>query len=371
MNRNPTIDALRGICILWVILLHCNIHLPLAKAVLPSPLFSFIFWNGYYAVILFFVISGCLITSTSLKRWGNLQDISYQQFYRLRFARIAPCLFALLIILCILDQLKISGFAITNTSLAQALLSTLSFRISYLEAKISYLPANWDVLWSLSIEEVFYLFFPLFCILLKKPRKIMLALGLFILAGPLARIYYASNEILSDRSFFSCLDGIAIGCLVALITAGSVKIPKKLCLGLGLIFLAWILIFRGSASGIFLAKFGMNISVLEWGMGLILLSLPISPIPINSLLNTLIKPLGWYGRHSYEIYLSHSFFVILLAENVYQAKESWLFTGFLYVIIVALSGFSGQGIARYFSEPLRRYLHIRVEIIHNPQRTTS
>lgn len=75
--RNPHIDALRGAAILCVLLL----HFALAYGLKNSPLAALPDWlwkaayQGNYGVTMFFVISGYLITSTSLRRWGDLARI--------------------------------------------------------------------------------------------------------------------------------------------------------------------------------------------------------------------------------------------------------------------------------------------------------
>src|SRR3989338_1930654 len=169
-KRNDGIDLLRGICIISVILLHCKGNIPFDHNIIPQWLFNIIFGSGYYGVIIFFVISGFLITSHCLQRWGSTQHVHVRAFYRMRFARIMPCLLLLLTVLSVLDLLHINGFIIHTTTLPKALFSALTFHINYLQAKTGYLPGNWDVLWSLSVEEVFYLFFPIICLLCVKPR---------------------------------------------------------------------------------------------------------------------------------------------------------------------------------------------------------
>jgi len=83
-SRNPAIDALRGLAILCVVLLHVQIHIPqeqsLLGKVLPAPLFNIVFRSGYYGVIIFFVISGFLITRTCLARWGSLAAVPWAPF---------------------------------------------------------------------------------------------------------------------------------------------------------------------------------------------------------------------------------------------------------------------------------------------------
>lgn len=94
--RIDGIDALRGLAILLVLMNHVNMqlrfaHVPYTRG-LPRQLVSSLVWNGQYGVEIFFAVSGFLITSTALRRWGTLHAVSIRSFYLLRFARIAPLL---------------------------------------------------------------------------------------------------------------------------------------------------------------------------------------------------------------------------------------------------------------------------------------
>lgn len=158
-KRIFSIDVIRGLCIIAVILLHINLRLhfdqtSMGKNITPTLLKVFL-WSGYYGVVVFFVVSGFLITTTTLKRSGKLHQLSPKQFYWIRFARIAPCLLAVLILLALLDLLHAPFYTIAShkASLGQALFSALTFHLNWLEARRGYLPGAWDVLWSLSIEE--------------------------------------------------------------------------------------------------------------------------------------------------------------------------------------------------------------------------
>jgi peptidoglycan/LPS O-acetylase OafA/YrhL len=112
-HRVPAIDVLRGLCILGVVLHHINIRIPFKNSAfgawLSPAMNRILFWDGAYGVTVFFVISGFLITTWSLKRWGTPSRIDIRQFYRMRFARIVPCLFGLLAILSILHLTQRSG----------------------------------------------------------------------------------------------------------------------------------------------------------------------------------------------------------------------------------------------------------------------
>ena len=83
-------------------------------------------------------------------------------FYRIRFARIAPLLVLIVAVLSALALAHVEGFQFSHkrAPLWRAVVSAFTFHLNWLEARFGYLPANWDVMWSLSIEEVFYLFFP-------------------------------------------------------------------------------------------------------------------------------------------------------------------------------------------------------------------
>src|ERR1700744_3647190 len=102
-NRIDGVDILRGLSILFVLMNHVNMRLLMAKVPytqgLPDQLVSSLVWNGQFGVQIFFVVSGFLITSTSLRRWHGLDKLSIPDFYRLRFARIAPLMLTLLAVL--------------------------------------------------------------------------------------------------------------------------------------------------------------------------------------------------------------------------------------------------------------------------------
>jgi len=111
VKRNSLVDALRGISIFLVVLFHFDMYYHLRTCDLAQFLglrhvITLITRNGYFGVTMFFVISGFLITSTSLHRYGRLRSISPLNFYWFRFARIAPCL---ALVLSVLVALHYSG----------------------------------------------------------------------------------------------------------------------------------------------------------------------------------------------------------------------------------------------------------------------
>jgi peptidoglycan/LPS O-acetylase OafA/YrhL len=110
--RLDGVDLLRGLAIFLVLMNHVNMRLCLAEIPyrrgLPAQLVSSLVWNGQYGVQIFFAVSGFLITSTSIRRWGSLSGVSVRDFYALRFARIGPLL---LLLLAVLSALHVAGSA--------------------------------------------------------------------------------------------------------------------------------------------------------------------------------------------------------------------------------------------------------------------
>ena len=86
------------------------VHSPLA-ALLPQSWVAAAVDNGNYGVTMFFVISGLLITSNNLVRYGQLRDVDLRQFYALRFARIIPPLLLALLIIVPLGVLGVPSFS--------------------------------------------------------------------------------------------------------------------------------------------------------------------------------------------------------------------------------------------------------------------
>ena len=116
-TRLDGVDLLRGLAIFLVLMNHVNMrlrfaHVPYTKG-LPDQLVSSLVWNGQRGVQIFFAVSGFLITSTALRRWGSLSAVSIVDFYRLRFARIAPLLLLLLAVLSALHFAQLPNFVVS------------------------------------------------------------------------------------------------------------------------------------------------------------------------------------------------------------------------------------------------------------------
>jgi peptidoglycan/LPS O-acetylase OafA/YrhL len=369
-SRFDGVDVLRGLSILAVVLLHINLRMQAAsissKAMVPSWLFHLLFWNGNNGVTVFFAVSGFLITNTSLRRFGSLDLMQPMAFYRIRFARIAPLLLLLLAVLSVLHLVYAPGFHIPpqKATLPRALLAALTFHLNWLEAVRGFLPPNWDVLWSLSVEEAFYFFFPVACLLILRFRRGMTFFVAFLLIfavmGPFARTVWTTNEIWREKSYLGGMDGIALGCLCALLTARSLRRDPQIgkarqfqLIGLRIAGAAMILLIAVWPHWSWMKSLGRS------GLDGTLLALGTCMTIFATVLRRTVGgwitgPIRWFGRHSYEVYLTHEFVVVwgtLLYVKVHRGALPLWFVG-----ILLLTAPLGAIVARYFSDPLNRRL---------------
>jgi peptidoglycan/LPS O-acetylase OafA/YrhL len=362
LHRFDGVDLLRSLAILFVLLNHVNMrlflaHIPYTRG-LPSQLMASLIWNGQRGVQIFFAVSGFLITSTSLRRWSNFTGRSVWEFYQLRFARIAPLLLLLLAVLSVLHASGIADYMVSTETggLGRALLAALTFHINVLEAARGYLPGSWDVLWSLSVEETFYLFFPLLFLWLGRGRRFALLLSVFVLLGPFARTVWAhDNEVWEEYSYLGGMDAIAMGCLTALLLA-RVSLSRTAARSIGAIGAALLMLclgFTHQLSG--LSEVGLDMTLVGIATCMIITAATQTQWRCSGAL----APLLALGRCSYEIYLTHMF-VVFAAFALFVAGGRPLGAiplFFLGVIVVA--GLLGALIAKAYSEPMNRWLRRR------------
>jgi peptidoglycan/LPS O-acetylase OafA/YrhL len=364
-DRLAGVDVLRGLCILSVLLHHAHLrfttsHYPV-KGVLPETLERVLFWSGLYAVIAFFVISGFLITSLSIRRWGTLGNVHARRFYRMRMARIFPCLLLVLAVLTVLHFLGVPGAVMypnpAKATLGESLLASLTFHMNWLEGARGWSPPAWGVLWSLSVEEVFYIAFPLVCLLLRSDRILLWALLLLIVAGPINRVVYADDQPWGAYAYLSCMDGMAFGCLAALAGARltlSARVLRASLVAGALMAMAIVVFCDEDNYHVGLGAYGVNVTLLELGVALMLV--PMSKGIGNRVLTFGTSWLRALGRWSYEIYLFHMLPLIGLMIWIKQGERSGYAIVATYVAMLLASIVLGAFIFRFFSEPLNRKL---------------
>jgi peptidoglycan/LPS O-acetylase OafA/YrhL len=172
LKYRSEIDGLRALAVFPVVFFHAEFEL---------------FRGGYVGVDIFFVISGYLITSLILKDIKN-NNFSLLNFYERRARRILPALFLIFFFISILSFLFLTRSELSGYF--KSLISSLFFYSNFYFWKASpYFESTADSqpllhTWSLSIEEQFYIFFPLVLILayqfLKKRRWLIIFFGTFL-----------------------------------------------------------------------------------------------------------------------------------------------------------------------------------------------
>jgi peptidoglycan/LPS O-acetylase OafA/YrhL len=374
--RNPGIDLLRGLSILLVMLNHIGIRIRLTQGILatflPKRFLNDISFNGSEAVDLFFVISGFLIASNSMARWGCLGAVRMRSFYVRRAARIVPCLIALVAILSVLHLTRIPDYVIhgPNQSLPGAVSSAFGLYLNWYEAHTGYLPASWDVLWSLSIEEVFYLAFPLVCLALRKDGLLAPLLAVLALSQSAALAAIVGNPIWKEKAYLPGMAGIAAGVLAAL-AAAHIPIRRPLTIRLlefmGAAGVAAVLLFE-DVLWPFLGHGTILLLTVSAACLVVAFHVHAEAAPDWKLPGT--RWLQSFGRLSYEIYLTHMF-VILTVVRIFRATGANFRWGVLwYIPALALAWLLGSLVARFYSTPVERALRQRF-MPRNPAAITS
>jgi peptidoglycan/LPS O-acetylase OafA/YrhL len=359
--RNPAIDLLRGVAILLVILVHLRIRIPVKDSLVadfvPDWLLKSLTDRGHEAVYVFFVISGFLITTHTLMRWGQLHRMDARAFWTRRAARILPCLLVLIAVLSLLHLLNVPDYTISRPgqSLSGALVAAVGFHINWYEGQTGYLPGSWDILWSLAIEEVFYLGFPIACLLIRSTRAMMILLGLLAASLPILKASTGGSEIWQQKAYLPGISAISAGVFAALIAA---RIPS--------ISVTQLRVFYGIGAVGLLAVMGLidHVATLRYVMPLFLTASAVCLILAfhwHATLGTLkglrgTTWLGSMGRLSYEMYLSHMFVVLFIASMVkaMQWDPYWGFVWYPPAIVMAWG--LGALIERYLSIPSMKLL---------------
>ena len=356
--RNYKIDILRGVSILLVLIHHFNIPYKLHDTFLGiliggESLSTLIARNGNYGVTMFFVISGFLITQHTLQRSGSLAQIKLKDFYIRRIARIIPCLVLLVAMVSVLGSLGLQTFINQSpngveVSYAVTVLSALSFWMNLLIIEYGWVNYALGVLWSLSVEEVFYLAFPVLCLALGRGKGFIVFLLAVIAYAPYFRaLHFGEESGAYLYHYFSSFDGIAIGCLTAMYAQhfkGAIYNQKMIVAVTALLMTA--LYFYAPIKEV--STWGISVFALLTALLILCFTQDLKVKPISYTARSLV----WIGQRSYEMYLFH-LIVLGLMKVVYFPKETVAAEKLMLLPVYFIAVFIlSWAIEKYYSTPL-------------------
>ena len=311
LTYRPEVDGLRALAVLSVFIYHLNEN-----------------WltGGFLGVDIFFVISGYLITRIITTEMAS-GHFSFKTFYQRRIKRIYPVFILTIALASIFSSLffiRAEGELLRKTTELAPIFATnfyLAYRQGYWDMSANENPILH--LWSLAVEEQYYLFFPIILFFAFKRAKqtaifikVVLALLVFFLLTNflpqsayekvgIYNLYYTSNLRFPE---------LLVGSFLALLPASTHSVRNQILSVLSIIGLVFCLFFYQKNTPYLV---GMTI-LLPCVLAAILIYSATSTTLVGRFFS--LKPVVWVGKLSYSIYLFHWLF-IALTHYVTGARE--------------------------------------------------
>lgn len=346
----PGLDGLRAIAVIGIIIYHLN------KQWLSG---------GFLGVDTFFVISGYLITSLLLKEYEETGIIKIKQFWIRRIKRLLPAVLILIFTVTMstlilkpshIVQIKHDAFAAIFYMSNWWYIAT---DVNYFE-QFAFMPLKH--LWSLAIEEQFYLFFPFVLILLllkfKNYKKVTLILWVVSLVSLILMITISFITTGNSRVYFGTdtrLQTLLLGVILAFawppfkLNTQPPKVLQNVISAIGtcslLILIMLFFVVEDDSKWIYHGGFYI-ISALT----LLIIASAVHPT------NLFAKLLGnkvflYIGQRSYSLYLWH-FPIISFIHSYYVAGQ---YPAYVYVMDIILTAIFAELSYRYIEVPFRKH----------------
>ena len=338
----PSIDSLRALAVLAVIIYHIDVNY------LPG---------GFLGVDLFFVLSGYLISSLIIKEYKKTGTLNLYNFYMRRARRLLPAVY-FMITVCLVFMVLFNGVLLRKSHLDAVFGYIYSSNWWYIFHKLDYFDSfgaqsPFKHLWSLAIEEQFYMFFPLIFLIFNRQKKeegqssslnknfLYIVLGLILISlvthillfdiNNINRIYFGT-----DTRAFSLLVGV-VGALVYPMDKLSSPTNVKESVLYSVVSLTSIstliaIMFYTSEYNTWLYRGGFLLVAV---LGLIII---ISSGKQHTFISKALsfRPIVFIGKISYSLYLWH-FPIIVLTTPVSEIGNPNLFYVTLRIILTFIA----------------------------------
>jgi peptidoglycan/LPS O-acetylase OafA/YrhL len=366
MKKWQIIDLVRSFSVLVVLADHSYSNPPLSKPWM-SWLWGRFCCNGYYGIILFFVVSGFLITHVIAHNQKDLFDPNVPKFYVQRIGRIWPLFFlSLLLGLAVYLFSPKNGDLYTNYFPGREYgfwfwLSIPTFMFNWFLLFNVFSPVGLPlrISWTICVEEQFYFLYPLVLKKLENGKKMTLFFILLMVTGILAKsllwAYWPTNPTIRALPFVMQLDVISIGILLYLgfihyapFFSKNKNASKGVCVfGLFMMLFAY---FGANGSSDF-----MEVLIPD-ALGLGLFCFLLGGLHLDFFESRLLKTLSLPGKYCFGCYLLHPTILIFIRSYIHRMN-------FLmgYVVFAALTTLAAAVSYHFFEAPLNRFIRKRFE----------
>jgi len=316
MKRIKSLDGIRAMCIIAVFFTHALDTIPIP--VVHDKMLAFFITNaGHLGVKIFFVISGFLITKLLLLEREKNGKIDIKDFYIRRMMRILPVFFLYILVILILKWTLIPDIFSSYSLVLFAVCYIWDYKHMFTSMSMAD-HGHWFFghFWTLSIEEQFYLFWPLIFTRLSQKSVIRFIIGAAVVI-PILRLatflFIPQSKMYADMMLHTSGDNLLIGCLGAIIERSAyfkntlLKYIQNRPLGIAnfcLLFLVSpFLSYRFEAPYNLLIGYSLNtfsiMFFLYWTIYV--------PSWFSSILNT--RVFIWIGVLSYSLYVWQQLFL--------------------------------------------------------------
>ena len=314
--------------------------------------------TGAFGVSLFFVLSSYLITELLLREKDLMGTLDIRSFYIRRILRIWPLYFAFLA-LAVALQWIVPGQHVTWRA----------------GVWFSFLAGNWFIvfhgfpssvifpLWSVSIEEQFYITWPAVVRKVSETGMLIFA-GLLLVAATVARIYLGMHHALEGDVWcntFVQLDPIAAGILIAVLLKGEIprlsRLARAAMMAAGVAALALASLYFGIKNDpLTTARIVLGYPSVALGGALLLLSVLRTHVSGHN------RVLIYLGRISYGLYVFHVL-GLLISDDTVPDQTANLFryslrVGVALAATIALAVISYRWLETPFLSLKQRFTHV-------------